>query len=111
METIAVGKNIRISAQKVRLVADVVRGMKVDDALAQLRFSPKSAAEPLAKVIKSAAHNAIHNDQSDRASLIVSMIRIGEAASFKRMKPRARGQSDRIVKRGSHIKVGVSERS
>jgi len=91
MEAKAVGKYIRISPQKARLVADVVRGMAVDKAITTLRFMPKKGAGILRKVIESAVANATQNDQVDVDDLFVKKILIDGGPSLKRITPRAMG--------------------
>jgi len=102
-------RDARISAQKVRLVADQVRGMGVENALNLLAFSPKKAAELIKKVLESAIANAEHNDGADVDELKVSTIYVDEASTQKRMRARAKGRGDRILKRSCHITVKVSE--
>lgn len=100
----AVLKNYRQSPRKVRLLADLVRGKKVTDALTTLQFLDKRAAGPFAKVIESAAANA---KQAGRPldSLKVKKVTVDQAATIKRFMPRARGSASRINKRSSHITV------
>ncbi len=109
MEAKAVGKYIRISPQKARLVADVVRGMEVDKALIILRFMPKKGAGILRKVIESAVANATQNDKLDVDDLIVKKIMIDVGPSLKRISPRAMGRATGIIKRTSHITVILGE--
>ncbi len=111
MESIAVHRKARISARKVRLVADMVRGCRVGEALGILQFSPQKAAGLIEKVLKSAIANAVHNeaDTVDVDELRVSSIYIDEAATMKRVSPRARGRADRILKRSCHISVRVGD--
>ena len=109
MEVRAVARGIPMSTQKVRLVVDMVRGRTVEEALAMLRFTPKAAALPVAKVISSAAANAENNYSLNRRDLVVSQIMADEARPLKRGRARARGHYDRIVKRASHITVLVSD--
>ena len=92
METIAKHRHARSSAQKVRLVADLIRGKKVSQAL------------------ESAIANAEHNDGADIDDLKVTKIFVDEGPSMKRIMPRAKGRADRILKRTSHITVVVSDR-
>ena len=108
-ETFAKLKSARISAQKVRLVADQIRGMSVDKAAHLLQFSTKKAAAIIKKILASAIANAEHNDGADIDSLIVSTIFVDEAGTLKRIRPRARGRADRILKRSCHITVAVKE--
>ncbi|OEY68143.1 50S ribosomal protein L22 [Rheinheimera salexigens] len=109
MEALAKHKFARSSAQKARLVADQVRGLPVDKALNLLTYSPKKAAELIKKVLLSAIANAEHNEGADIDTLKVKTIFVDEAPSMKRIKPRAKGRADRIVKRNSHITVVVAD--
>lgn len=109
MEARAVGKYIRISPQKARLVADVVRGMNVGRAITALRFMPKKGAEILRKVIESALANATQDDQADVDNLYIKKILIDGGPSLKRISPRAQGRATRIIKRTSHITVVLEE--
>lgn len=109
MATIAKLNTVRVSAQKCRLVADQIRGLNVDKAINLLQFSPKKSAKILKKVLESAIANAEHNDGADIDELLVSSIEIGEGPGFKRMSARAKGRSNRIVKRTCHITIRVSE--
>ncbi len=109
MEARAVGKYIRISPQKARLVADVVRGMNVDKALSALKFMPKKGAVILRKVVESAVANATQNDQVDVDHLFIKKIIIDGGPSLKRIMPRAMGRATKIIKRTSHITVILDE--
>ncbi len=109
MEARAVGKHIRISPQKARLVADVVRGMDVDRAITTLRFMPKKGAGIIRKVIESAVANATQDDQIDVDNLYVKKIFIDGGPSLKRIRPRAMGRATGIIKRTSHITVVLDE--
>jgi large subunit ribosomal protein L22 len=109
MEARAVGKYIRISPQKARLVADVVRGMDVDKAITALRFMPKKGAGILRKVIESAVANATKDEQIDVDSLYIKKIFIDGGPSLKRISPRAMGRATGIIKRTSHITVVLDE--
>ncbi len=97
-------KNYRQSPRKVRLIADLVRGKKVNDALAQLQFVDKRAAGPVAKLITSAKANAIEAG-ADADALIIKKMTVDKGVTFKRFMPRARGAASRINKRNSHITV------
>lgn len=110
MEVKAVAKYIRISPQKARLVADVIRGMDAGQALTTLRFMPKKGAAILRKVLESAVANADQNDTVDVDTLYVKRILIDGGPMLKRFSPRARGRANRILKRSSHITVVVDER-
>jgi len=109
MEAIAKHRFARTSAQKARLVADQVRGLPVDRALNLLAFSPKKAAELIKKVLESAVANAEHNEGADIDTLKVKTIMVDESPSLKRIRARAKGRADRIVKRTAHITVVVSD--
>lgn len=109
MGTIAKLNSVRVSAQKCRLVADQIRGLNVGKAINLLQFSQKKSAKIVKKVLESAIANAEHNDGADIDELRVSSIEVGEGPSFKRMSARAKGRSNRIVKRTCHITIQVSE--
>lgn len=110
MEVAAQLRYARISAQKTRLIADQVRGLSVDKALQTLAFSPKKAAGIVKKVLESAIANAEHNDGADIDELKVSKIFVDEGPTHKRMRARAKGRGNRILKRTSHITVVVGEK-
>jgi len=101
----AVAKYVRISPRKARQVADLVRGKHVDEALSILKFAPKKASVPVAKVIHSAAANAEHNFDMVRDSLIVALIYVDQGPTLKRFSPRAYGRGNMIRRRTSHITV------
>ena len=103
-------RGARVSAQKARLVADQVRGLKVDRALNVLEFSPKKAARIVKKVLESAIANAENNEGADVDELKVSTIFVDEGLVMKRIKPRAKGRADRISKQTCHITIKVSDR-
>lgn len=103
-------RGARISAQKARLVADQVRGLKVDRALNVLEFSPKKAARIVKKVLESAIANAENNEGADVDELKVSTIFVDEGLVMKRVMPRAKGRADRISKQTCHITIKVSDR-
>jgi len=106
----AVSKYVRISPRKARLVADLVRGKQVEEALAILKFTPKKAAPLIAKAIKSAVANAEENaDVRDVEKLIISEIKIDGGPTWKRFMPRAYGRATLIRKRTSHITVVLSD--
>ena len=110
LEVRAVAKHIRMSSRKVRLVVDLVRGMDVDEALTLLDYTPKAAAQVVAKVISSAAANAEENYGISRETLYVSSIWADQAPTLKRGRAGARGRYKPLLKRGSHITVLLSER-
>jgi large subunit ribosomal protein L22 len=107
METQAILRGARISAQKVRLVADQVRGLPVDRAQNLLKFSEKKAAHIVRKVLLSAIANAENNDGADVDDLKVARIFVDEGPTMKRFHARAKGRGARILKRSSHITVVV----
>lgn len=109
MQATAHLKNARISAQKVRLVADQVRGLPVEQAEQLLTFSPKKAAHLVKKVLLSAVANAEHNSGADIDELNISEIVVNEGPTLKRGRARARGRGTRILKRCSHISVTVAD--
>jgi len=109
MEISAKLSGARISAQKARLVADQIRGKGVEQALDILSFSPKKGAEIIKKVLNSAIANAEHNEGADIDELVVSTIFVDEAITMKRLRPRAKGRADRILKRSCHITVKVAD--
>ena len=109
MEVAARLKGARISAQKARLVADQVRGKSVEDALSVLDFSNKKAAHIVRKVLNSAIANAENNEGADVDELKVSSIFVDEGMTMKRLRPRAKGRADRILKRSCHITVKVAD--
>lgn len=109
MQTQAVLKFVRLSPQKGRLLADLVRGKKVDEALNTLKFSRQRAAGIIRKVLESAIANAENNNGADIDELRVSEIFVDEGPVMKRIRPRAKGRADRIVKRTSHITVRVAD--
>ncbi|MBM4328537.1 MAG: 50S ribosomal protein L22 [Deltaproteobacteria bacterium] len=102
-------RHSRISARKARLVADLVRGMKVDSALDLLRFTPKKGAKIIRKVVQSALDNASRSAGVDEDRLYISRITVDEGPTLKRWSPRAMGRATRIRKRTSHICVAVTE--
>jgi len=110
MEARAIAKYLRISPSKVRIVADLVRGKPVKEALAILRYTPKRASHHIYKVISSAAANAENNFDMDKDTLMVSEIYVDEGAIMKRYHPRQRGRAFPIQKKTSHITVVVRER-
>jgi len=110
MKVTAVSKDVRVSSRKVKLVVDMVRGKKVDEALTILRFLPPTvAAQAVAKTIKSAAANAENNFQMEPAELKITDIFANEGHTFKRFRPQARGRVNPILKRCTHISVFVAE--
>lgn len=109
MEAKAVAKFIRVSPRKTRIVADIIRGKNVEDALNILRFTPKKPAEILSKVLYSAISNAEQMPGVDVDSLIVDTVMVNEGPTWKRIQPRAMGRAYRVRKRTSHITIVVKE--
>lgn len=110
MEVAAKLKGAKLSAQKARLVADQIRGKSAESALELLEFSGRKGADIIKKVLESAIANAEHNEGADIDELKVSTIFVDEGMTMKRIRPRAKGRADRILKRSCHITVKVSEK-
>ena len=109
MEVTAKLRSAPISAQKVRLVADMIRSMKVSGALDVLKFTSKKGAQLMLKLLESAIANAENNNGVDIDELTVGMVCVDEAATLKRISPRAKGRANRICKRTCHITIKVSD--
>lgn len=109
MEVIARHRYADISAQKVRLVADQIRGMSAEQAVLLLRFSTKKAAALMKKVLDSAIANAEHNNGADIDELRVAKVYVDEGPTQRRFRARARGRGNRILKRSCHITVAVAD--
>ena len=109
MATSATLKYTHLSPQKMRLVADQIRGLPVDRAINLLAFSNKKGADIIKKVLESAIANAENNDGADIDELKVSAIQVNQGPTMKRLRPRARGRADRIIKKTSHLTVTVAE--
>lgn len=109
-EAKAHAKFIRIAPRKAQLVADLIRGKQVGDAIAILRHTPKSASPILEKLLNSAIANAEHNYQLDVNKLFISQAFVNQGPTMKRFRPRAMGRASRINKRTSHITLVVSEK-
>ncbi len=109
MEAKAVENYIRISPRKIRLVTELVKNKKVEDAINILSFTPKKGAEILKKAINSAAANAVENHGMEEEDLFITKILVGDGPTLKRYRPRARGRATMIRKRTSNIKVFVSD--
>ena len=109
MEAFAIAKHIGYPARKVRLVADLVRGTNVEQALEILKLTNRVAAVPMSKTIKSAMHNMVNKKGGavDADEMIVKAILVDEGRTLYRIRPRAQGRAFRIRKRSSHIKVIV----
>jgi len=109
MEVSAKLKFLRISPRKVRLVADMVRRKKVEEAINLLNFNPRKAAQPIAKLLHSAVANADEKGEIDVDTLFVKTIMVDEGPTMRRFRPRAMGRATRINKRTSHITVVLAE--
>lgn len=108
-------KNLPISARKVRLVADLVRGKKVAEARDILSFTLKGSAEPLRKLLDSAVANAEHtasdsHDRIDTDEMIIEKIMVNEGRTLQRFQPAPRGRAGRIRKRSSHVELTITEK-
>lgn len=111
MEAKAIAKYVRISPRKVQIVADLVRGKNVSEALTILKFTPKAGAKELEKVLMSAVANAENNFDMNKEELFVSEVYANQGPTLKRFSPRAQGRAFMIRKRTSHIGVVVKERN
>ena len=109
MEVVATAKWVRTTARKARLVSAMVTGLPVAEALVVLRYSPRSAASDIAKVIKSAAANAEHNYNLDASSLRVARVEVDGAMIIKRWRAKPRGMAGSIFKRTSHLRAFVTD--
>ena len=109
METRAYLKGTRLSPQKAGLVANAVRGKSVHEAMDVLSFSKQKGAAIIKKLLESAIANAEHNDKADIDTLGIKTIIVNQGMRLKRMKPRARGRADRIVKPTCHIEIILSD--
>lgn len=105
MEAVARLRHARVSPQKARLVADLIRGKRVEEARNTLAFSAKKSAQIIGKILDSAIANAENNYGYDIDELKVATVFVDEGPLMKRIRPRARGRADRYVKRTSHITV------
>ena len=109
METRAILRSVRLSAQKGRLVADMIRGQPVDKALNILAFTPKKGAAILKKVLESAIANAEHNDGADIDELKITRIYVEKGPVLKRFAARAKGRGVRVLKHSCHIHLTVGD--
>ena len=110
-EAVASLKFARISARKVKIVADLIRGKDIDEALAIVQFTPKASSEIIKKLLKSAIANAENNHEMKRESLYVAEIYANQGPTLKRIRPAAKGSAVRIRKRTSHITIVLKERN
>ena len=111
MEARAIAKHVRIAPRKIRIVADLVRGKNVSEAMAILKFTPKVGSKVVEKLIRSAAANAEHNNDMNVDALYISEIFVDQDSTMKRIHPRSRGQAFNILKKSSHVTVVVKERA
>ena len=109
METRAYLKGTRLSPQKAGLVADVIRGKNVDEAMSFLEFSKKKASMVIRKLLESAIANAENNNHADIDKLLIKSIIVNQGMRLKRIKPRARGRADRITKPTCHIEIILTD--
>jgi len=105
----ATARYVRISARKVKIVIDLIRGKNVSEALSILEYTPKAASEPVAKLLKSAIANAENNLEMDPSKLYVAEVFANQGPTLKRIRPRAQGRATRIRKRTSHIGIVLDE--
>lgn len=105
----ATARKLPLSPQKARLVVDQIRGKSVDEALSTLTFSSQKGARLVRKVLESAIHNAEHNEGADIDELVVAETYVNAGATMKRIRPRARGRADRILKRSCHVTVTLTD--
>ena len=109
LEATATLRFARISARKVKLVADLIRGKKVDEALAIVKFTPKASSETIEKLLKSAIANAENNHGMNRGNLVVSEIYANQGPTMKRIRAASKGSAARIRKRTSHVTIKLRE--
>src|SRR5438045_3651055 len=109
MEVKASGKRLRVQPRKARLVAGEIKGKHAVFALAQLRYHPSKSAFLLRKVLTSAVANAVENEKRDPDTLIITKIDVDEGTRMKRMRARAQGRGNRIIKRTSHITIVLED--
>ena len=110
-EATAFARDVRITPRKVRLVADLVRGKSVKDALGILAGCNRVAKTPVEKIIRSASANAVNNFGMDESKLYIAEIQVGDGLKIKRYIPRAKGSASPIIKRNAHIRIVVKERN
>lgn len=109
MEAKAQATYIRISPRKVKIVLDLIRNKPVEEAMAIVKFTPKSACEPIGKLLQSAVANAENNFNMDKSNLYVAQAMVCPGPIMKRIRPRAQGRAYRIEKRSSHITLVLKE--
>jgi large subunit ribosomal protein L22 len=109
MEVLAKVRNLSVSAKRLRLLAEPLRGKPVDQALTHLQFLPSPWAKQVAKVVRSAAANAENNYQMDPSTLKIVRVEVGQGVTLRRFTPRARGQAGPRFRRHSHLTIVVDE--
>ncbi len=110
VEVVAEGKNIRVSPKKVRVVAEKLTGRGAQKTLELLKFVPKKAATPLAKILKSAIANAQNNNKLEPGKLSIKEILVNSGPTMKRFRPVSRGAAHKILKRTCHIKIILEQK-
>jgi len=110
MEVRALAKSVRISPRKLRLIADAIRNLPVDDALRVLTVAQQRAAGTMIKTLNSAVANAVNNAKLDRQNLFISSVMVNEAQALKRFHPSTRGRIHPYKKRGSHVEIVLKEK-
>jgi large subunit ribosomal protein L22 len=110
MEAKSIGRFVRISPQKVRLVCDQIRGKRVEEALSVLEFTPRKGAKLVAKLLRSGIANAENNKSLDVDTLFVKRIEVGPGPTLKRFLPRAQGRATPLLKRTSHITIVLDQK-
>ena len=103
-------RHLKISPRKVRLIADMIRGKKIDEAQAILGFVVKKGGDPILKLLNSAVANVKNSGKKEITDLFISKITVDEGPIAKRMMPRAKGRGDRIMKRSSHVTLALDEK-
>ena len=103
----AVARFVRVTPQKSRRIADLIRGMNAEEAVAMLQFAPQAVAQDFRKLVASAVANAETTEDLDASDLVISTVLVEEGPTMKRWRPRAKGAANRILKRSSHLTVVV----
>ena len=111
MEVKAIAKSVRVSPRKLRLVAEAVKHMSIDDAYSALEITHKRAARIVQKTLKSAVANAVTNAQLDQKNLMIASITVNESQPFKRFRPSTRGRIHPYKKRGSHLTIVLKQKT
>jgi len=111
MEVRAIAKSVRMSPRKIRLVADAVRELSIEQAFLVLSATPNRAAGPIIKTLESAVANAVTNNNLDKQNLVIESIMVNEGAAMKRFHPSSRGRVHPYKKRSSHITIVLKEKA